>query len=64
MYNRKDELLYSATRALVEVAATAAAPSEAAAVAAACEAGQSAAPLVRVGPRVVVIAAAIPSAVV
>ncbi len=64
MYNREDEMLHSAARALVEVVATAAAPSEAAAVAAACEAGQPAAPLVRVGPRVVVIAAAISSAVV
>ncbi len=62
MYNREDEVLYSASRALVVVAATAASPSGTAAVAAACETGQPAAPLVGVGPRVVVVAAAIPSA--
>jgi hypothetical protein len=62
MYNWEDEMLHSASRALEVVAATAASPSGAAAVAAACEAGEPAAPLVGVGPRVVVIAAAIPSA--
>jgi hypothetical protein len=55
-------MLHSASRALEVVAATAASVSGAAAVAAAGEAGEPAAPLVGVGPRVVVITAAIPSA--
>ncbi len=64
MYNWEGEVLHSASQALLIIAATAAAPSGSATVAAACEAGQPAAPLVGVGPRVVVVASAIPSTVV
>ncbi len=61
MYNWEGEVLRSASQALLILAATAAAPSGTATVAAACEAGQPAAPLVGVGPRVVDVASAIPS---
>ena len=54
--------MHSASLALEVVAATAASASGAAAVAAAGEVGEPAAPLVGVGPRAVLIAAAIPPA--
>ncbi len=62
MCNWEEAMLHSALQALEVVAAMAVSASGAAAVAAAGEVGEPAAPLVGVGPRVVVIAAAIPPA--